>query len=147
MVDHARTDETNNDRLVPRSASAPPVADVNACRAMVKQGLVGVVRAPAGATDIVTAREDDSPMAFVIADAGCRALNLEPPGSKTAATDAAAAPHTGEDGEAAHDDDGAAGEAATDAPTAGHTATDAEAGHDNGSGEEAAPGAPVPGPR
>src|SRR5271167_355547 len=83
-----------DDRLVPRRSSVPPVADVNACRALVKQGLVQVVRAPLGATNIVTVREDDCPMAFVIADAGFRALNLEPPGSaETAATDPDTAPH------------------------------------------------------
>jgi hypothetical protein len=48
-----------DDRLVPRRTSAPTVADVNACRALVKQGLVVVVRSPLGATDIVTVREDD----------------------------------------------------------------------------------------
>ena len=86
-----------DDRLVPRRASVPPVADVNACRALVKQRLVEVVRAPLGATDIVTVREGDIPMAFVIADAGFRALNLDPPPSaETAATDAATAPHAAE---------------------------------------------------
>jgi len=34
-----------DDRLVPRRSSVPPVADVNACRALVKQGLAEVVRA------------------------------------------------------------------------------------------------------
>lgn len=93
-----------DDRLVPRRASVPPVADINACRALVKQGLVEVVCAPLGVTDIVAVREDDSSMGFVIADAGFRALNLDPAGSAgTAATDAATAPYTADDGEAAHD--------------------------------------------
>ena len=84
-----------DDRLVPRRGSVPPVADVNTCRALVKQGLVEVVRSPLGATDIVTVREDEHPMAFVIADAGFRALNLDPPGSaETAGTDAATEPHS-----------------------------------------------------
>jgi hypothetical protein len=44
-------------------------------------------------------------MAFVIADAGLHALNLDPPGSvEVAATEAATAPLTGEHCEAAHDD-------------------------------------------
>ena len=56
-----------DDRLVPRRTSVAPVADVNACRALVKQGIVEVVRASTGVSGIVTVREDDSMMAFVIA--------------------------------------------------------------------------------
>ena len=78
-----------DDRLVPRRSSVPPVADVNACRALVKLGLAEMVRAPAGVSAIVPVREDDCPMAFVIADAGFRALNLEPSGTaETAAHEA-----------------------------------------------------------
>jgi hypothetical protein len=86
-----------DDRLVPRRTSVLQVADINACRSLVKLGLIEVVRAPLGAIDIVTVREDDNPMAFVIADAGFRALNLVPPGNfETVGTDAATAPHTAE---------------------------------------------------
>jgi hypothetical protein len=92
-----------DDRLVPRRTDVPPVVDVNACRALVKHGLIEMIRAPLGATDIVTVREDDSPMVFVIADAGFRALSLEPPASAKSTT-AAGAPtvaQTGTDAEAA----------------------------------------------
>jgi hypothetical protein len=128
-----------DDRLVPRRTSVPPVADVNACRALVKPGLVEVVRAPAGAREIVTVREDDSPMAFVITDAGFRALNLDPPGS---AETAATAPHTAEDDEAAHDAV-PAGEAATEAPTAPHTGTEAAEGPNVAAVPDATDAAPV----
>ena len=132
-----------DDRLTPRRTSVPPVVDVNACRALVKQGLVEMVRAPAGVSDIVTVREDDSPMAFVISDAGFRALNLEPPGrAETAATDATTAPHTGEDDEAAHDAVTAC-EAATDAATTPHTGADAEVGPNVAAAADAPDAAPV----
>jgi len=92
------------DRLVPRRTNASPVVDVNVCRALVKQGLVEIVRAPAGIADIVTVREDDSPMAFVISDAGFRALNLDPPGSvDTAGQEASTASHTAAHADPAHD--------------------------------------------
>jgi hypothetical protein len=80
-----------DDRLVPRRSTVPPVVDVNACRALVKQDFVEVVRAPAGISDIVTVREDDGPVAFVISDAGFRALNLDQPSAETAATGVATA--------------------------------------------------------
>ncbi len=70
-----------DDRLVPRRANVPPIADINVSRALVKQGLLAIVRAPANATDVVTVREDDCLMAFLIADEGFRAVNLDPPAS------------------------------------------------------------------
>jgi hypothetical protein len=92
------------DRLVPRRTNAPPVVDVNVCRALVKQGLVEMVRAPVGVADVVTVREDDSPIAFVISDAGFMALNLNLPGSvDTASQEASTAPHTAAHAETAHD--------------------------------------------
>ena len=88
-----------DDRLEPRRNSVPPVVDVNACRALVKHGLLEIVRAPVDAADIVMLREDDSPMAFVISDAGFHAISLTLPG---------AAPET----------------TPTDVPTEQHAATD-----------------------
>ena len=93
-----------NDRLVPRRAKAPPVVDVNVCRALVKQGLIEMVLMPPGATDLVTVREDDTPMAFLVADAGFRAINLDPPGSgETLVTEASTTPHVATDAEVAQE--------------------------------------------
>jgi hypothetical protein len=113
-----------DDRLVPRRTDAPPVVDVNACRALVKQGVLEVVRAPLDAADIVTVREDDCPLGFVIADAGFRVLNLDPPGSaETAATGAPAAPCVMTDGDAGHKSAGG-DNAVADAPAVPHAASD-----------------------
>ena len=70
------------DRLIPRRSAVPKVADVNVSRALVKQGLVEIIRAPANVSDVVIVREGDCAMAFLIADAGFRAINLNPPSSE-----------------------------------------------------------------
>ena len=115
-----------DDRLVPRGPSAAPVVDVNVCRPLVKQGLIAMVRMPPLATDLVTVREDDDAMAFLLADAGFRAINLDPPGAtpQTTATDALTAPHVAMDDEVAQEAAAIADalDAAPAAPIAGTTA-------------------------
>ena len=70
------------DRLIPRRSAVPKVADVNVSRALVKQGLVEIIRAPANVSDVVIVGEGDCALAFLIADAGFRAINLNPPSSQ-----------------------------------------------------------------
>ena len=109
-----------DDRLVPRRSSVPPVADVNACRALVKLGLAEMVRAPAGVSAIVPVREDDCPMAFVIADAGFRALNLEPSGTAETAAHEADTASPGGNEDAVPRSAVPVGMTAADTPTAAH---------------------------
>ena len=69
----------HGDRLVRRRPKALPVVDLNICRALVKQGLLEVVHTPTDTPGLVSVREAGNPIAYIIADAGYRVLNLEPP--------------------------------------------------------------------
>ena len=84
------------DRLVPRRPAVPTVADVDLSPGvLVKQGLVEIIRAPADVSDVVIVREGDCGMAFLIADAGFRAINLNPPSSEADAAGTLKSRHGG----------------------------------------------------
>jgi hypothetical protein len=94
------------DRMVPRRPKSPPIVDTNACRALVKTGLMETTSLPGGGrVNLVTVKEDDRPMGFRITDAGFHAINQTPPGAtqETPPTDATTAPHAPTDDAVAQD--------------------------------------------
>ena len=73
---------SREDRMVPRRPKSPPIVDINACRALVKTGLMETTSLPrADGADLVTVKEDDRPIGFRITDAGFHAVNQTPPGA------------------------------------------------------------------
>ena len=87
---------SREDRMVPRRPKSPPIVDINACRALVKTGLMETTSLQhADGADLVTVKEDDRPIGFRITDAGFHAINQTPPGAgpETPTTSATTAPH------------------------------------------------------
>ena len=103
-----------DDRMVPRRPKSPPIVDINACRALVKTGLMEATSSPRDVgTHLVTVKEDDRLTGFRITDAGFHAISLTPPGAapETLPTDTPTEPHAAADDTMAQE-----GVAVADAP-------------------------------